>query len=183
LWYGGLSSAARGREDEAVERFSRLLEQELPDNMRMVVQTQLAELGADIPTPAAGPPAEQGTAATGTILDVTVDIDAELASLVPPNAMLFLFARDAEQPGPPIAVKRLAAGQFPLQVRLSDSDAMVAGRKIESASRLVVVARISATGNPLESSGDLSGQAYPDPGEQLATQGIPVTITIDSATP
>ncbi len=45
LWYGGMSSIARGRADEGRERLVRLLNQpDIPDELRQVVQQQLAAL-------------------------------------------------------------------------------------------------------------------------------------------
>jgi cytochrome c-type biogenesis protein CcmH len=173
LWYGGLSSAALGQNAEAISRWTRLLEQELPDNLRTVVQTQLAQLGATLPdATTAGATAD----AAGIVVEATLSIAPELAGQVPANAALFVFARDANQPGPPIAVKRLRAGEFPVTVRLSDADAMVAGRKIADAAKLKIVARISLQGSAIEAPGDLYGESLPDAG----SNPVQVELNIDS---
>ena len=50
LWYGGLSAAARNMNDLAIERWTHLLNTEkLPEQLRMVIQQQLANLGAEVP--------------------------------------------------------------------------------------------------------------------------------------
>ena len=175
LWYGGLSSAARGLNDQAVARFSKLLQLDLPDNMRMVVQDQLAQLGAQPPAVADAkqPAAEEGD---GPSIAIALDIDPAITDLITPNALLFVFARDAGAGGPPIAVKRLRVGSFPRTITLSNANAMVAGRKLENAKSLEIVARISATGNAIEASGDLYGQGVPD---MSAAEPV-VSISINS---
>ena len=177
LWYGGLSSVARGSNDQAVARFSRLLQLELPDNMRLVVQEQLAQLGAEAPVVAsAAPDAPAGEEGDGLSIAIALDIDPAIADLVSPNALLFVFARDAGAGGPPIAVKRLRVGSFPRTISLSNANAMVAGRKLENAKSLEIVARISATGNAIQASGDLYGQGVPD----MAAAQPAVNVVINS---
>ncbi|MCH5375574.1 MAG: hypothetical protein JJ992_16510, partial [Planctomycetes bacterium] len=144
------------------------------DNLRTVVQTQLAQLGATVPdVPIAGSAAD----ATGIVVEATLTIAPELANQVPANAALFVFARDANQPGPPIAVKRLRVGEFPVTVRLSDADAMVAGRKIADAAKLKIVARISLQGSAIEAPGDLYGESLPDAADSNPVQ---VELNINS---
>lgn len=181
LWYGGVSAAARGMNDVAIQRFAKLLQNEtLPDNMRMVVQEQLAQLGADVEDPAvvaaqAGPQTA-GEGGTGPVINIRVELDPAIAGLVRPDATLFLFARDAGQPGPPLAVRRMRQQSFPIETTLSNENAMVAGRTLEGASQLKVVARLSSTGSAIEAPGDLFGEAMP----QLDANGATLTIRIDS---
>jgi len=181
LWYGGISAAARGLNDVAIARYSKLLQaEELPDNMRLIVQEQLAQLGADAPDApvAMDAPAAETEEGAGLVLNVTIDIDPTIAELAAPGATLFLFARDADQPGPPIAVKRVRPKTYPIEIRLSNANAMVAGRKLESAKTLEVVARISPTGNAIEAAGDLYGDANPETGAGVSE--LDLAIVIDS---
>ncbi len=177
LWYGGLSAAALGHSNIAAERFSRLLQTDLPDEFRMVVQQQLAKLGG---TPAsssnAAPPAiakmlsEEGT---GIAVTATIELDPAVAGLAPPGATLFVFARDATKPGPPIAAKRLSAAKFPITVILTDADVMLKGNSLSKASQLKIAARISADGNPIASPGDLYGEASP-----TAAKGNVINVSV-----
>jgi cytochrome c-type biogenesis protein CcmH len=173
LWYGGLSASARGLNDLAVARFIQLLNADLPENMRMVVQQQLAQLGAEAPDQIAEPMVEEGD---GMSVAVAMDIDPAIAGQVSPDGMLFVFARDAAAPGPPIAVKRVRVGSFPRTITLSNADAMVAGRKLEDAQQLKIVARISPSGNAIESPGDIYGEAVPTGAKGLQN----VSLVIDS---
>jgi cytochrome c-type biogenesis protein CcmH len=157
LWYGGLSAASRGMNELAIDRFTRLMQTDLPDNMRTVVQTQLAQLGADTGAFEQGNKAR--AAGEGASVTANVSIASELAGLVPQGAMLFVFARDGDKPGPPVAVKRLPAAQLPTTVTLTDGDAMVEGLSLAKVSELKLVARISVSGNPIAAPGDLYGEA------------------------
>jgi cytochrome c-type biogenesis protein CcmH len=180
LWYGGLSAAARGQNDIAVERFSRLLQTELPAEFRSVVQEQLANLGAapafanESNAAASGAAGEEGS---GIVVEATVELDPALADLVPPNATLFVFAQDAKRPGPPIAAKRLSAATFPLTVVLTDADVMIKGNSLGRASQLKIAARISVSGNPIAAPGDLYGEIIP---AIPAGNTIDVSLIIDS---
>lgn len=180
LWYGAISASARGLNDLAIERYAKLSKvDDLPPNMRLVVQEQLAELGASASAQDAAPDtpdaAEEG-ATKGLVIRATITVDAALAELAPSGATLFLFARDKAQAGPPLAVKRMRPRTFPLEVKLSDANAMVAGRKLADASELEVVARISSTGSAIEAAGDLYGVAYPD----VSVEEPRIEIVIDS---
>lgn len=59
---------------------------------------------------------------------------------------LFVIARGPE-PGPPLAVKRLPAGPFPLEFSLGAGDVMIPGREFRGP--IVLSARLDLDGNPL----------------------------------
>ena len=73
------------------------------------------------------------------------------------DAVLFVAARDPKSPGPPFAVRKLAAN-FPVEVDLTAADAMMESRRISAGQQLDVVARIALGGTPTASSGDPFGQ-------------------------
>jgi cytochrome c-type biogenesis protein CcmH len=77
---------------------------------------------------------------------------------VPPAATLFIYAKSADSPGPPLAIVRLSTGAWPVSFRLDDSMAMIPSRRLSQFERVVVEARISR-----------SGQATPSPGDLYAT--------------
>jgi cytochrome c-type biogenesis protein CcmH len=87
--------------------------------------------------------------------------------------VLLVYARAAEGPRMPLAVQRGAAGRWPAAFRLDDSMAMTPGRTLSGQPRVVVVARLSATGEARLQPGDLFGESAPvAPG----TSGLVVTI-------
>ena len=67
---------------------------------------------------------------------------------------------------------------FPLDIVLTDADAMAEGRTVSTAKQLTIVARFSKSGMPTASSGDLYGEVRYDP-----ASGRPVELTIDKTVP
>ena len=109
---------------------------------------------------------ERLTATTGpqvatTEISGTVSIESRLASRVARDATLFIYAKAADSPGPPLAVLRLTARDWPVSFRLDDSLAMIPSRRLSQFQRVVVEARISR-----------SGQAAPAPGDLYVTSDI-----------
>jgi hypothetical protein len=96
-------------------------------------------------------------AADDAKVSVRVTLAPALAKLIPADAVLFVAARDPKSPGPPFAVKRLAAS-FPVEVELTQADAMLETRRIAAGQSLEVVARIALGGTPTASRGDPFGQ-------------------------
>lgn len=137
------------------------------------IAAPVTDESADVP-PAPAPAADVGT------LTVTVDLDPAIAARVPAGATLFVFARAAEGPRVPLAIARLPATGFPLTVTLDDSNAMVAGMTLSSQPRVVVGARISASGNATPQPGDL--EALSDPVEH-AKLGGPLRLKIARVLP
>ena len=62
------------------------------------------------------------------------------------GGVLFVIARSLAG-GPPLAVRRLPPGPFPISFTLGPQDAMIPGRPLEGSVRLV--ARLDADGDPL----------------------------------
>jgi uncharacterized lipoprotein YbaY len=87
----------------------------------------------------------------------TVDIASKLAPQAQSGATLFIYAKQPDSPGPPLAVLRVRADHWPVTFTLSDDDAMVPGRNLSNANSVQVEARISRDGNALPHSGDLVG--------------------------
>ena len=117
---------------------------------------------ADLPAaslallPAANPTASvAGTAAGGAEVSGTVSIDSRLAGRVPAGATLFIYAKAADSPGPPLAVLRQAASTWPVVFRLDDTLAMIPSRKLSQFERVIVEARISRSGQATPAAGDL----------------------------
>lgn len=158
LWYGGLSAAALGHNELATERLTRLLQSELPDNMRMVVQQQLAALSLD---PEAMATLQAKTDAAVTTITVRISITPELARQANENDLLFLIARNLDQPMPPVAVKRVRVGDFPVSLKISDHDVMIPGKRLKDVVNLELIARISKSNQAFAAAGDLYGDTLP----------------------
>ena len=79
-----------------------------------------------------------------------VSLSSEAAKLVRPSDTVFIFARGADRAGPPLAALQRSAADLPFEFTLSDTHAMMAGRKLSDADEVVVTARISRSGNAIE---------------------------------
>lgn len=110
---------------------------------------QLVARGEPLPELPAAPAAVQ--------LKVKVSLAPELAGKVQPDDSLFVFARAASGPPMPLAAKRLKVSDLPVEVSLSDSDAMMPQLKLSNFAEIRLVARISRAGNA--TSGEWIGQS------------------------
>lgn len=99
----------------------------------------------------------QPQASTG--LQVRVELAPALRDKVQPGDAVFVFARAASGPPMPLAVKRLTVADLPVQVGLSDSDAMMPQLKLSAFEQVQLVARISRAGDA--KSGEWTGQGQP----------------------
>jgi len=173
LWYSGVMAARAGDDATAKERFTKLLESDPPPQIREILVAQLEKLGATVPAAAAAtPPAGMGgtaagigggsgtaAAPTGRTIRVAVSLDPALASKLKPGTPVFVSAREAGIPGPPIAAVRISSDELPATVVLSDANSMIEGRNLSSVDEVQVVARVAFGGTPVTASGDLTGQA------------------------
>jgi cytochrome c-type biogenesis protein CcmH len=91
--------------------------------------------------------------------------------------VLFLFAR-AGQGGPPVAAVRASAGKLPLEFELNDSMAMNPGNTLSQQKQVMLVARVSKSGNPMAQAGDLEGTVA-----DVKVGATGVKIVIDQAKP
>jgi cytochrome c-type biogenesis protein CcmH len=153
LFYSSFAALARGELPLARERFARMLALNPPPQVRQIIEQRIAGIDAVMNTQGKGEAAPAGDAR----IAVHVTLSPSLASKVPGSAALFVAARDPKSPGPPFAVKKLAAA-FPVDVELTGADAMLASRRITTGQQLEVVARVALGGTPTASSGDPFGQ-------------------------
>jgi cytochrome c-type biogenesis protein CcmH/NrfG len=108
-----------------------------------------AEPSADVPAdhPEVAPPAMGDKAAPASSAQVVVVVDLPKGVTVPDGAVLFVIVREAGlESGPPAAVKRVPAKNFPITVTVTDKDSM-AGEGIPGLVR--IDARIDRDGDPL----------------------------------
>ncbi len=95
-----------------------------------------------------------------TIATTTVDVSLDAAFDVASVATVFVIARDPERPGPPLAVKRLTAGDLPARIELTDADAMLPGRGLKGAETLELVARVALGGSATAVVGDMESATW-----------------------
>ncbi|MBJ9975389.1 c-type cytochrome biogenesis protein CcmI [Pseudomonas sp. S75] len=163
----GIAAFEGERYQEAIDYWQRLLAQ-LPegDASRAALQggidraaTKLAEHGGKPVSPAA--------------LSVRVTLAPALKDKVRPDDTVFIFARASHGPPMPVAARRVTVAQLPVEVRLTDAEAMMPQMKLSDFREVELVARVSRAGQPTQ--GEWIGQSAP-----VATRGQPVqTLTID----
>jgi len=153
LWYGGIAALQAGDNATAIARWELLQQQELPEDMRSMIDHSLAQLreraGIKAPATVAAKPAFQ--------LRVEVSVAPELAREVRANDVLFVYAQDPAGPPMPLAVQRLSAADLPLTTTLDDRNSPMPTRKLSSVDRWRVLARVSHAGSATPQPGDLEG--------------------------
>jgi cytochrome c-type biogenesis protein CcmH len=169
LWYSGVMAYRANDAETTKLRWTKLLEQNPPPDVRQIVEQQLSGLGVSVPataaaqsTPAAsamGGGAGGTTTPQGRTIRVAVSLDPSLASRLKPGTTLFISAREPGVPGPPLAAVRLTSDELPTTVVLSDANSMMEGRNLSSVNDVEVVARVAFGGDVMTASGDLIGTA------------------------
>ena len=178
LWLKASQANEQHRYAEALTWWKKLrsaLPADSPD--ARMVDANIAEASSLAGAPPAGPaaptPAVAATAGTATDAAVsgTVSLDRRFADRVQRDATLFIYAKAADSPGPPLAVLRTTVGSWPVTFRLDDSLAMMPSRRLSQFERVVIEARISRSGQATPAAGDLyvtSPVLRPSPGTRLA---------------
>jgi cytochrome c-type biogenesis protein CcmH len=124
--------------------------------------------GATAPGAAAGMGAPAAEGAAAAAVRGRIDVDRRLADRLRTADTLFVVARtidDAGKPvGPPVAVMRASGADLPLEFSLDDAMSMSPAARLSALgpdARVVVIARLSRTGEAASRSGDLQGASAP----------------------
>ena len=91
----------------------------------------------------------------------TVTLAPNLAGKGSATDTLFVFAREMNGPPMPVAIVRATKKDLPFTFRLDDSTSMMPSRKLSDVGMVVIVARISKSGQAMPQSGDLEGMSQP----------------------
>lgn len=159
LWLAGLDALKRGEKRRAAELLNRLLVQMPPESeaakqLRQLMQRQGLALSEEalesVSTPTKSPK-----------IEVTVKLTPGLQEQIPPRAMLLVFARAVSGPKVPLAVVRQPLEELPTQITLSDRQVLLPQFKLSRFKQVVVIARISRSGQAEPQPGDLEGRTGP----------------------
>ncbi|MEW9682255.1 c-type cytochrome biogenesis protein CcmI [Pseudomonas sp. TE50-2] len=164
----GIAAFEGERFQEAIDFWQRLLAQ-LPEG-----DASRAALQGGIDRAADKLKAGGGKVAEAARLKVRVELGAALKDKVRPDDTVFIFARASNGPPMPLAAKRVTVAQLPIEVELSDADAMMPQMKLSDFTEVQLVARVSRAGVPTR--GEWKGQSAPLATTTQATQHL----TIDS---
>jgi cytochrome c-type biogenesis protein CcmH len=171
----GIAAFEGQRYQEAVNYWKRLLAV-LPadDPSRSALEGGIAR-AADKVTQGGGKLTDMPVvAAKGATLKVRVTLSDALKAKVLPTDTVFVFARAVSGPPAPLAVKRVTVADLPVDVELTDADAMMPQLKLSNFPEVQLVARVSRAGQP--TTGEWIGRSQPLPSNVTARQAL----TIDS---
>jgi len=87
----------------------------------------------------------------------SVSLASALLKKADPGASVFIYARAKQGPVMPLAIVRTTVSALPYAYQLDDSVSVMADLKLSQAGEVVVVARISKTGDAKPQKGDLQG--------------------------
>lgn len=175
LWLAGMAAEQRGDYPAAHRYWTRLLPL-IADNASSSheVAAMIARLEEQDPSLAqAGAGSDAVVVAS---LSLTVDISPELKSRARPDDTVFVYAKAMQGPPMPLAVKRLQLKDLPVELTLSDADAMMPAMKLSSFDQVAVGARVSPSGNPVAQSGDFFTERG---GIDRANPPAQISLTID----
>jgi cytochrome c-type biogenesis protein CcmH len=174
LWLKASQANEQHRYAEALNWWKKLRAVVPPDSPdARMVDANIAEassLAGQAPAPVASTVPEAATSAPAEVSG-TVSLDKRFSDRVQSDSTLFIYAKAADSPGPPLAVLRTTVGAWPVSFRLDDSMAMIPSRRLSQFDRVVIEARISRSGQATPTTGDLyvtSPVLHPAPGTRLA---------------
>ena len=93
----------------------------------------------------------------GRLLNVKVTAAASLD--FPPSSAVFVYAKAVNGPPAPLAVQRVRFDQLPMVIRLDESMAMMPGMGLANFDQVIVIARISASGQVTPAAGDFEARS------------------------
>jgi cytochrome c-type biogenesis protein CcmH len=159
LLYGGFSAAMRGDKQLAKTRWQTLKTLHPPPQLEQMLDARIAELGAETPSAATTDGTNAPVAGTDSpTARVNLRIAPALQAKISAAVRLFVFAREPEGRGPPLAAKRLTTEAIGTLIELSASDSMIPGRVLKRGQTVLVTARVSFSGQPTPATGDLYGE-------------------------
>ena len=177
LFYSGIAAIDRSDFALARSRWERLLNMNIPPEVRSVIEEKLSEFGeqGDAPLPEDHPPldadsSEPAVAGPDTVVSVRVSLAEEALAVIEQDPVVFIIARDPAQPSPPIAVVRRVLSDLPAQIDFTDGDSMMQGRSLSMFEEFELTARVAVSGQRTQQSGDWFGSVLVKPAESASVE-------------
>lgn len=183
LALAGSAAMERGDYAATVRHWERLLKMIPAENENAgIIQAGIQKARMMLAQNGGGKPVvagrESAAISASETITGTVVLSGKLMSQASPDDTVFVLARAAEGPRMPLAIVRKQVRDLPLKFSLDDSMAMSPQMRLSNFNQVVVVARISKSGNAITQPGDLQGSsAVIKPGHKN------VKLTIDQVAP
>ncbi len=173
LWLAGMSARQRGAKTEAIAFWEKVLSKLTAgsDEEKEVLQLIAEAKGVSAATLAGSSVAKNSTSSASAdkpnnqvatkSITVSIDIADELKSKASPEQTVFIYAKAVTGPPMPLAAVRKQVKDLPIQLSLDDSMAMMPQLKLSGFDQVTVGARISVSGTPTKSAGDLFVEKSP----------------------
>lgn len=181
-WLLGISQRQNGQPAEAAKTWGPLLSQVDPATaatLRQQIDAARGEAGLPpLPAAAVEPVAQTASA---NALTVKVALDPDFASRVRlrGETTVFVIARIPGGPPMPVAVEKHTLQELPLTLTLDDGDSPMPTQKLSALKEVELIARLSASGDPMRQEGDLESKAM----RVTLPADAPVELVLGGASP
>ncbi|MGH8061126.1 MAG: tetratricopeptide repeat protein [Pseudoxanthomonas sp.] len=170
-WLLGVSQLQDGQSAEAAKTWEPLLAQvdaATATTLRQQIDAARADAGLP-PLPAAAKPAAQASSTNALTVKVALDPDFAARVRLRGDTTVFVIARVPGGPPMPVAVEKHSLQELPLTLTLDDGDSPMPTQKLSALKEVELVARLSASGDPMRQEGDLESR--------------PVRVTLPATSP
>ncbi|VAW88242.1 Cytochrome c heme lyase subunit CcmH [hydrothermal vent metagenome] len=186
LWLAGTAAYERADFESALIYWKRILAMLDPNSQtaqtmagniaetEQLMQSQRASSGGGNAVGiAASATTPVTTESSGSSVSGVVTLSQSLAAQVLPTDTIYIFARAMHGLRMPLAILKTEASKMPIEFTLDDSMAMDASMNLSSTSEVMVMARISRSGNATPQSGDMQGGVQ---NVKIGASGIEIVI-------
>ncbi|MDX1589057.1 MAG: c-type cytochrome biogenesis protein CcmI [Oleiphilaceae bacterium] len=182
----GIDAFQRGEYLEAIAYWEQVLESAPPerqlDSIRSGVVAAYRRLGEPVPPSVLRGGQSSGTDRTGSaegdgnaVIRLSVELSDQARQAVDDEDVVFVYARAQEGPPRPLAIQRLTVADLPVEIQLDPSMAMSDEDRLRAGQEVMLVARVSLSGDARPQSGDWQGEMGPmTVGESPGTQRLRV---------
>ncbi|MDR6840462.1 cytochrome c-type biogenesis protein CcmH [Pseudoxanthomonas sacheonensis] len=162
-WLLGISQRQNGHPAEAAKTWEPLLSEVDPATaatLRQQIDAARKEAGLPpLPAAAAVEPAVQTAGANALTVKVALDPDFASRVRLRGETTVFVIARIPGGPPMPVAVEKHTLQDLPLTLTLDDGDSPMPTQKLSALKEVELIARLSASGDPMRQEGDLESKA------------------------
>ncbi len=157
LWLAGMAAQEKKQNQQAIEHWQKLLPLIATDEKStQEVKTLIQQAGGTLDdTQTAAKVAEMAS------VKLNISLADSFSNQVSPDETIFIYAKAFNGPPMPLAAARKQVSDLPLAITLDDSMAMMPQMKLSNYSQVIVGARISKSGQPVASPGDLFAEIGP----------------------